>query len=77
MTTTIPLPTGLSLQDWADQAVFSLDSFGAFPKLSDDNWQDWAACFHLNVGLSSKGLPSPYGYENWQLWAQRFCEVLT
>lgn len=75
--TNLPLPSTLSLRDWADQAVFNLDSFGSFPKLADENkWQDWAACFHLNVGLSTKGLPNPYGFDDWVKWAQRFCEVM-
>jgi hypothetical protein len=78
MKTNLPLPSTLTLRDWADQAVFNLDSYGAFPKLSDDKaWKEWAACFHLNTSLSSKGLPDPYGYDDWKLWAQRFCEVLT
>jgi len=78
MTTNLPLPGTLTLSDWADQAVFNLDSYGSFPKLvSDDLWQEWAVCFLLNTGLSNKGLPNPYGFDDWRLWAQRFCEVLT
>lgn len=78
MSTALPLPHAMTLHDWADQVVFSLDSYGSFPKLMDEQlWQDWGANLLLNVGLSSKGIPSPYGFAEWKPWAQRLCEVLS
>ena len=72
----IPQPTNIELNDWADQAVFSLDSYGAFMKLQDADWQRWAAQFSQNVALSAKLLPNPYAFENWTDWADRFCGAL-
>lgn len=78
MSSTVPIPQGLSIKDWADQAVFGLDSYGAFPRLENPaEWQGWAANFLLNGELSAQGLPNPYEYDDWQLWADNFCAVLS
>ena len=77
MSSPVPIPRGISLIDWADQVVFGLDSYGAFPHLqSESAWQDWAANFLLNGPLSAKGLPNPYEFDDWVQWADRFCAVL-
>lgn len=77
MTTALPLPSTMTLQDWADQVVFCLDNYGLFPKLNDANWHDWAACFLLTSSLGNKDVPDPYGFKEWKEWAQRFVQALS
>ncbi len=77
MSTRVTLPTGLQLQDWADQVCLDLDAFGPLGRLQDvNNWQGWAAQF-LNINTLGQNLPNPYAFKDWQDWAQRFCGLLT
>lgn len=70
------LPTGMKLQDWADQIALDLDPYGTFGRLDDVNqWQNWAMQFLNNMTLK-ENIPIPYQYENWREWAERFCQVL-
>lgn len=72
----ITLPTGLMLQDWADQLSLDLDPYGAIRRLDDTNkWQDWAVQFVTGMKLP-QNVPNPYNYDSWLEWAERFCEVL-
>ena len=71
----ITLPTGLQLQDWADQLSLDLDPYGAIRRLNDiQKWQDWAVQFVSSTRLPQNA-PNPYNFDNWQDWAERFCEV--
>ena len=71
----ITLPTGLQLQDWADQLSLDLDPYGAVRRLDDINkWQDWAVQFVTSTQLPQNA-PNPYQFNNWLDWAERFCEV--
>lgn len=77
MSNRVTLPTGLQLQDWADQVCLDLDANGPLARLQDPvKWQDWGAQF-LNINSIGKNLPNPYGFKDWQDWAQRFCGSLT
>lgn len=72
----ITRPTGMQLQDWADQLVLDLDSYGSFEKLSTPDWQQWAVQFLNNTSLGNT-LPNPYAHTEWTDWAERLCGVLT
>lgn len=72
----VTLPTTLSLQDWADQIVLDLDSYGSFGRLDDlTNWQNWAMQF-LNNSSLGRNFPNPYYFTNWRDWAERFVQTL-
>lgn len=72
----ITLPVNMTLQDWADQIVLDLDSFGAFGRLLDDSgWQAWGMQFVNNAGLK-ENIPIPYSFQDWKEWAERFCQSL-
>lgn len=63
--------------DWADQIVMDLDTFGPFGKLlNEKKWQDWGVQLLAPLSLSGFNVPSPYQYDDWQLWAQRVCGEL-
>lgn len=70
----ITRPTGLTLNDWADAIVLDLDRYGAFGRLSDEDWQGWGVQF-LNNSLIGKNLPNPYGFLDWREWAERLCST--
>ena len=70
----ITQPIGLRLHEWADRVVQDVNTIATIGKLTDDDWQSWAAQFLLNnVG---RNLPDPYGFADWQEWAQRLCGVI-
>lgn len=71
----LTLPTGMALQDWADQVALDLDSYGALGRLDDvDNWQNWAMQFLNNTTLG-RNFPLPYDFDDWREWAERFCQA--
>jgi hypothetical protein len=72
----VTLPTGLTLQDWADQVALDLDRFGSFGRLDHpDNWQNWAMQFLNNTSLG-RNFPLPYDFADWREWAERFVQIL-
>lgn len=71
----ITLPVNMSLQDWADQIVLDLDSYGPISRLDTDDWQRWGVQFIVNSSLGRYNIPNPYQFDDWQTWADRFCEV--
>jgi len=76
MSVRITLPTGMKLGDWADQVALDLDPYGAFGRLQDESqWQDWGMQFVNNATLK-ENIPIPYSFNDWQDWAERFCQVV-
>lgn len=70
------LPTGMGLQDWADQIALDLDPYGALGRLDNvERWQDWGMQFLNNMTLQ-ENIPNPYQFNDWREWAERFCQVL-
>lgn len=77
MSFNITLPVGMELTDWTDQITFDLDNQTTLSKLMDENeWQDWAVQFVTAPGLSEYNVPSPYGFTEWQPWADSLCKAL-
>ena len=73
----ITLPRYIGLRDWADQVVLDLDVYGSFGRLDDETkWQYWAVQF-LNNSTLGRNFPNPYSFDNWQDWAERFCQSLS
>lgn len=73
----VTLPTNLTVLDWAAQVVLDLDKYGTFGRLDDPTrWQDWGVQF-LNNSTIGRNPPSPYQFQDWQEWAQRFVGVLS
>ena len=77
MSFNITLPVNIGLTDWADQITFDLDNQTTLSKLMDESaWQDWAVQFVTATGLSGYNVPSPYGFKEWQPWADSLCKAL-
>jgi hypothetical protein len=63
-------PAGMSLMDWADSVVLSVNDAWAYGKLEDESaWQDWAVAFSKASPFSQQVIPNPYDFENWRDWA--------
>jgi len=76
MSIRITLPRMMQLRDWADQIALDLDPYGAFGRLSDESkWQDWAMQFVNNASLK-ENIPIPYAFDDWRVWAERFCQTV-
>jgi len=70
-------PQGMSLRDWADSAILTLNDAWSLPKLDDEaRWQDWAASFAIIPGVSQRSLPDPYQFTDWRDWAMRVYPLL-
>lgn len=70
----ITRPTGMELQDWADQVALDLDVFGPVSRISGDDWQNWGVQF-LNFSTIGRNLPNPYNFTDWREWAERMCQM--
>lgn len=67
---TLTQPTGMELVDWADQVSLELGA----PRLQNElDWQGWGAGIALAV--PNIDVPSPYQFDNWTNWAERFCQT--
>lgn len=76
MSIRVTLPVMMNLRDWADQIALDLDPYGAFGRLSDETkWQDWAMQFVNNASLK-ENIPIPYNFDDWHVWAERFCQAV-
>lgn len=76
MSIRVTLPRMMELRDWADQIALDLDPYGAFGRLSDETkWQDWAMQFVNNASLK-ENIPIPYLFDDWRVWAERFCQTV-
>jgi hypothetical protein len=74
--TAITRPTYMQLQDWADQMCSDMAPYGVVNRLQDESkWQDWGAQFLNNTSIG-RNLPSPYGFDDWNEWAERLCGSL-
>lgn len=76
MSVRITLPGRMDLLDWADQISHDLDPYGSFGRLdSKDQWQNWAMNL-LNTSSLKGALPVPYDFDDWEDWAERFCQAV-
>jgi len=73
----ITLPKRMELRDWADQVSYDLAQYIDIQRLDNDKaWQDWGVRFVGAPGLSGYNVPSPYGFDNWNDWADGLCKAL-
>jgi hypothetical protein len=73
----ITLPINMQLMDWADQISMELEAQVICQKLLDPlRWQDWANQFLAMPEISKENPPDPFMFDEWNMWAERFCEVI-
>ena len=67
----------IELQDWADQMVLDLNTYGNMPQLDNiEQWQDWAVSLCAIAGITSKNPPDARAFSDWREWASRFVQVM-
>ena len=73
------IPWGVTVVEWADYTIPVFIDMGVLPEtlLSPDDWQDWAAHVLMYPQISEFNPPSPYAYQDWREWAERFNQVLS
>jgi hypothetical protein len=70
-------PTGMTVTDWTDSMVYSLEKYGSTSRLDDpDKWDDWALGILSFPYISNQNPPPPTGYSNWLDWAYAFTRAV-
>lgn len=70
-------PRGLTLKEWADAVVLSIDDAWSFGRLDDEGrWQDWAVGLLRALPTSDRVIPDPYQFDDWREWAMRVYQML-
>lgn len=70
-------PRGMTLRDYADSLVLSVDAAWSFGKLEDEaDWQSWAVGFVRANNFAQQLPPNPYMFSNWRDWAERAYTML-
>ncbi len=70
-------PGSMDVITWTSQVTPLMDKYGPVGVLVDPKeWQSWAANVVLLLGISrGSDVPSPYYFDDWRVWADRFCQV--
>lgn len=70
-------PRGMTVTDWADSMVYSLEKYGSVGRLDDpQNWQTWALGITSFKKVSPQNPPNPMEYNDWQEWAFAFLRAV-
>ena len=70
-------PAGMSLQQWADAVIGSINVAWPLGKIADESrWQDWAVSLVRAPGVAQRILPDPYSFTDWRSWAERAYPML-
>ncbi len=65
-------PAGMSLIDWADSTILTVDDAWGFSRLDDpERWRDWAVQFVRAQPFVERAVPHPDQFEDWREWAER------
>lgn len=65
-------PTGMTLRDWADSTILSVNDAWGFSRLDDEKlWQAWGVAFLSAVPFTQQAPPNPYQFSDWREWAMR------
>jgi len=70
-------PRGMSVTDWTDSMVYTLEQYGTVGRLDDpDRWQNWALGVVSLFKVGEQNPPNPLNYDNWQEWAFAFTRAV-
>lgn len=70
-------PSYMSLNDWSDFMVQTMQNYGDLPRLMKDDWKEFGANMMTLPGLSGSVVPDPYAFDEWTAWASRLNENLS
>jgi hypothetical protein len=70
-------PRGLTVTDWTDSMVYTLERYGTISRLDDPaNWQNWALGVVAFFEVGKQNPPNPLNYDDWQEWAFAFTRAV-
>lgn len=70
-------PRGLTLTQWADALVLTVNTEWSFGRLDDESrWAEWATGFLRALPTSDRVVPDPYQFDRWEDWAMRVYPLL-
>jgi hypothetical protein len=70
-------PRGLTVTDWTDSMVYTLERYGTVSRLDDPkNWQNWALGVVAFFEVGKQNPPNPLQYDDWQEWAFAFTRAV-
>lgn len=72
----IPVPYGIKFSDWGAVVAEQLAAYNISPPTDENTWKTWASSLFYVQALTSRGLPHPGDFPDWQAWAERFTEVM-
>lgn len=76
---TIPLIYDPRYHTWDSWASLMVEAYGAQQlaiPTSEDQWQSWAAGLKAIDIFENEAIPGPYGFTNWQDWAQELVNAV-
>jgi hypothetical protein len=70
-------PTGMTVTDWTDSMVYSLEKYGSVSRLDDpEQWHGWAFGVIAFPYVGSQNPPNPVNYSDWLDWAYAFTRAV-
>jgi len=71
-------PRGMTVTDWTDSMVYSLEKYGTMSRLDDpEKWQLWALGVVSFFDVGKQNPPNPMDYTDWLEWAFAFTRAVT
>ncbi len=70
-------PRGMSLRQFADATILSLNDAWSFGRLDDEkDWRGWARQFVSATPFATRNVPNPDQFSDWRTWAERAYPML-
>jgi hypothetical protein len=73
-------PFNMEVVEWADKMtpiIINNGAGGDIGRLDDEaNWQEWARGVILTNTNWQSTAPNPYQFSDWQIWAERFLQIM-
>jgi hypothetical protein len=69
-------PRNLSLQQWADATILSLNSGWPFGRYTGGDWRDYLVSFVRAPPMAQRVLPDPHKFSDWREWAMRAAPMI-
>lgn len=64
-------PIGMTFQAWASTLFIDFSSENVPIPPDEKNWKDWAQVLVARNIFNNADIPSPYMFDDWQVWAMR------
>lgn len=66
-----------TFQEWADLMYPVLQPYGVIEQVTyGSDWKSWGYGLLSLNDIARVGAPSPYQFDDWKLWAMRFCQAV-